>query len=441
MTGSRSRWLLVAAALGVSLIAATGVSQAAATRSAAALPSTCAKPIGSGNLTIVTDVPEQGSLRLLATEINKAAALVLKQANYKAGKYTVQLVTCDDSTAQAGSWDSATCTSNAKGYARVSSVVGEVGTFNSGCAVIEAPILNRAPGGGVAMVSPANTYVGLTRPSGVPGEPQKYYPSGHRNYARVAIPDNYQGAADALFAQSKGWKKIYVLNDGETYGAGIATNFVNAAKSLGITILGNDKWDKTAPNYQAEYQKIQGTNPDAVFLGGIISNNGGQLIKDKVAVLGDNTKVALMGPDGFNTTDTITGAGAAAEGMYVTIGGASPNDLTNATGKAFIKAFKSTYKVNTLQAYTGYGAESMQVLLAAIAKSNGTRADIVKHLYNLTVPNSILGPAKIDQFGDPVYGTGANKGGQVTIQQIKGQNIVTIIVEKPPASLAAKALA
>ena len=144
MTGSRSRWLLVAAALSVSLIAATGVSQAAATRSAASLPSTCAKPIGHGKLTIVTDVPEQGSLRLLATEINKAAALVLKQASYKAGKYTVQLVTCDDSTAQAGSWDSATCTSNAKGYARNSSVVGIVGTFNSGCALIEAPIANRA---------------------------------------------------------------------------------------------------------------------------------------------------------------------------------------------------------------------------------------------------------------------------------------------------------
>ena len=174
----------------------------------------------------------------------------------------------------------------------------------------------------------------------MPGEPGKYFPSGHRNYARVAVPDNYQGAADALFAQSKGWKKIYVLNDGETYGAGIASNFVNAAKSLGITILGNDKWDKAAPNYQALYQKIQGTSPDAVFLGGIISSNGRQLIKDKVAVLGDNNKVALMGPDGFNTTDTITGAGAAAEGMYVTIGGSSPNDLKNAAGKAFVTAFK-----------------------------------------------------------------------------------------------------
>jgi branched-chain amino acid transport system substrate-binding protein len=438
VTGSRSRWLLVAAALGVSLIAATGVSQAAATRNAASLPSTCSKPIGSGKLTIVTDLPEEGSLRTLSLEIQKASALVLKQANYKAGKFTVQLVNCDDATAQAGSWDSATCTSNAKGYARVSSVVGLLGTFNSGCAVIEMPLTNRAPGGGIAMVSPANTYVGLTRTSPVPGEPQKYYPSGHRNYARVAVPDNFQGAADALFAQSKGWKKIYVLNDGETYGAGIAGNFVNAAKALGITILGNDKWDKNAPNYQALYQKIQGTSPDAVFLGGIISNNGGQLIKDKVAVLGDNNKVPLMAPDGFNTTDTITGAGAAAEGMYVTIGGVSPNDLKNAAGKAFVTAFKKAYKVTTLQAYTGYGAEAMQVLMAAIAKSDGTRASVVKSLYNLTVPNSILGSAKIDQYGDPVYGDSAQT--QVTIQNISAGKINTVTVEKPSKDLAAKAV-
>jgi branched-chain amino acid transport system substrate-binding protein len=161
------------------------------------------------------------------------------------------------------------------------------------------------------------------------------------------------------------------------------------------------------------------------------------VIKDKVAVLGDNNKVALMGPDGFNTTDTITNAGAAAEGMYVTIGGSSPNDLKNAAGKAFVSAFKKAYKVKTLQAYTGYGAEAMQVLMAAIAKSNGTRASIVKSLYNLTVPKSILGPAKIDKFGDPVYGDSAQS--QVTIQNISGGNINTVTIEKPTAALALKA--
>jgi branched-chain amino acid transport system substrate-binding protein len=144
-----------------------------------------------------------------------------------------------------------------------------------------------------------------------------------------------------------------------------------------------------------------------------------------------------MGPDGFNTVDTIKDAAAAAEGMYVTIGGSSPNDLKNAAGKAFLTAFKKTYKVKTLQAYTGYGAEAMQVLLAAIAKSDGTRASVVKSLYNLTIPKSILGPAKIDKFGDPVYGDAAQT--QVTIQNISGGNINTVTVEKPTAALALKA--
>jgi branched-chain amino acid transport system substrate-binding protein len=154
-------------------------------------------------------------------------------------------------------------------------------------------------------------------------------------------------------------------------------------------------------------------------------------------VLGDNNKVALMGPDGFNTSDTIKDAGAAVEGMYVTIGGSSPNDLKNTAGKAFLDAFKKTYKVKTLQAYTAFGGEAMQVLLAAIAKSNGTRASVVKSLYNLTVPKSILGPAKIDTFGDPVYGDTSQS--QVTIQNISAGNINTVTVEHPTPALALKA--
>ncbi len=95
-------------------------------------------------------------------------------------------------------------------------------------------------------------------------------------------PDNFQGAADAQFLKGKGITSVYVLNDGEAYGVGIANNFANAAKALGITVLGNDKWDANQPNYQSLFQGIASKNPQAVFLGGIVSNNGGQLIKDKV---------------------------------------------------------------------------------------------------------------------------------------------------------------
>ena len=150
---------------------------------------------------------------------------------------------------------------------------------------------------------------------------------------------------------------------------------MNAAKALGITVLGNDKWDSNQPDYQSLFQAVASKNPQAVFLGGIVSLHGGQLIKDKVKVLGDNSKVLLLGPDGFNDSATSTDAGDAAEGMYVTIGGQDPNALSNAAGKAFITDFKKTYKVDHLEAYTAYGAQAYLVLANAIAQeSNGSRA-------------------------------------------------------------------
>ena len=94
--------------------------------------------------------------------MTRAIKFIFSQHGWKAGKYTLAYQSCDDATAQAGKWDSGKCSANANAYAQNSSVVGVIGTFNSGCAEIIVPILNRAPNGPIAMVSPANTYVGLT---------------------------------------------------------------------------------------------------------------------------------------------------------------------------------------------------------------------------------------------------------------------------------------
>ena len=430
------RRLAAAFVFAVALLALTAAAVSARPLGSAhvtGLPNTCSKPYGSGQYVIASDLPLQGALRPLAVQIVQAVQLELKKMNFKIGSKSVEYVSCDDSTAAKGSWDPQTCTNNANAYKTVKNLLGVIGTFNSGCAEIEAPILNRAPGGGIPMVSPANTYVGLTKPTGVAGEPQKYFPTGKRNYARVAVPDNFQGAADALFMKSKGIKSVYVLNDAEAYGLGIANNFVNAAKAIGITVLGNDKWDANQPNYQSLYQGIAAKNPQAVFLAGIVSNNGGQLIKDKVSVLGDNSKVLLMGPDGFNDSATVTNAGAAAEGMYVTIGGSDPNKLANASGKAFVKAFRKTYHVKFLEAYTAYGAQAFLVLANAIQHSNGSRLSTDQHLYNQKFPNGIIGKFTIDSSGDPSLGG-------VTVDVIKGGAITPYTTVSPPASLAKKAL-
>jgi branched-chain amino acid transport system substrate-binding protein len=248
---------------------------------------------------IASDLPLQGAGRSQTIEMTKSIQFILNGAGWKAGAYTIGYQSCDDATAQAGKWDSAKCSANGNAYARNQDVIGLIGAFNSGCAEIVIPILNRASGGPVAMVSPANTYTGLTAkgPGTAAGEPNKYYPTGKRNYVRVVAQDQYQGAADALLAQRLGTKNVYVLNDKEAYGLGVAVNFRNAATKLGIKIAGFEAFDPKASSYEALASKIKDKGATGVFIGGLICENGGKLVKDLRSGLGASVKLLL--PDGF----------------------------------------------------------------------------------------------------------------------------------------------
>jgi branched-chain amino acid transport system substrate-binding protein len=267
-----------------------------------------------------------------------------------------------------------------------------MGTFNSGCAEIELPILNQDPSGPMLMVSHANTYVGLTKPWDT-GEPGKYYPTGKRNYARVVTTDNYQGLAAANFAsQDLHAKSVYILNDNQVYGIGVAKAFQTQAEKDGMKILGNDAWDASASNYTSLFQKIKATNPDMVYIAGIYDNNGGQLIKDKVTVLGDNKTVPMMVPDGFTgypDEDKLPQA----QGEYLTFAGLSSEVLSKVKGPGatLLTAFKQKYGHAPAGSYPLYGVAAMQVILAAIAKSDGTRASVTSQVLSgsgITIPQS-----------------------------------------------------
>src|SRR5207245_7044048 len=156
---------------------------------------------------------------------------------------------CDHATAQTGGWDTAKCATNGHLYANDNSVIGVRGTFNSGCAKIIVPILNRA--GPLGMVSPANTNPGLTKKWDV-GEPNKYYPTGQRNYARVVATYDLQGPADAQFAATfLHKKKVFVLNDKQTYGFGVASTYRKAAPKVGMKVVGFQGWDAKQSSYEA----------------------------------------------------------------------------------------------------------------------------------------------------------------------------------------------
>jgi branched-chain amino acid transport system substrate-binding protein len=369
---------------------------------------------GDPDYILASDFPLQGSSRTQTEQIVAAIRFELEQREWKAGDYNIAFQSCDDATAQAAKWDSAKCSQNANAYAANDAVIAVIGTFNSGCAQIEIPVLNEAPDGGIALVSPANTFVCLTAaaPSCDDSEPAKYYPSGTRNYARLVANDAYQGAAVAEFAQGLGVKNIYVLNDKESYGLGVATNFRDAAESLDIGIAGFEAYDPKASSYEALFNKIKGTGADAVFLGGLIDENGAQVIKDKVAVLGPNDgAVKLFAPDGFTTQQTIDETGAAAAGMYMSISGV-PLDEIKGAGKEFLDALSAgPLAGKAIDPYAIYGGQTVQVVLDAIEKSDGTRADVIAKLFETQVEDGLLGSFSLNENGDPV----AAEGGTVTV--------------------------
>jgi branched-chain amino acid transport system substrate-binding protein len=380
-----------------------------------ALPSSACTGIeyegeGDPDFLIASDFPLQGSSRTQTEQIVASIRLELENREWKAGDYNIAYQSCDDSTAQAAKWDTGKCSANGNAYASNEAVIGVVGTFNSGCAQIIAPLLNQATDGPIAMVSPANTFVCLTvgAPACDASEPAKYFPSGTRNYVRLVANDAYQGAAVAEFAQQQGLENIYVLNDKESYGLGVATNFRDAAESLGLGIAGFEAWDPKASSYEALMNKIKGTGADAVFLGGLIDENGAQVIKDKVAVLGPNDgDVKLLAPDGFTTQSTIDEAGGAASGMFMSVAGV-PIDQFGPAAQDFVdQLLAGPLAGKNIDPYAIYGAQSIQVLLDAIAASDGTREDVIAKLFETSVTDGLLGTFSFSEEGDPVAEEGA----------------------------------
>jgi branched-chain amino acid transport system substrate-binding protein len=415
----------LAAVLGtLAVIAAACSSSSGGGASGAASGGTSATAAASGGgggkaVVVGVDLPFQGQSADTSKSTLQAMQLYLDTvAKGKAGNYTVTLKQYDDSTAAAGQWDQATCAANATDHVSNASEIAVMGTYNSGCAKIIVPVLNQDPNGPMLMVSHANTNPGLTKAWDT-GEPDKYYPTGTRNYARVVTTDDYQGAAAAQFAaQDLKVTKCAVLNDNETYGQGVAKAFVAEAKKQNIQIVDDEAWDGKAPNYTALFNKIKGSSPDCVYLAGIYDANGGQLVKDKVGVLGDNTKVKLMAPDGFTGYKDLQQL-PQGQGIYLTFVGLTTDQLLAAAGpgKTLLDAYKAKYGAYPASSYPLYGVQALQVILKAIAASDGTRK---------SVTSQVLGGAGID-----IPAADAVLGKEIKIDPKTGDvNTIDIAVEQ-----------
>jgi branched-chain amino acid transport system substrate-binding protein len=271
-----------------------------------------------------------------------------------------------------------------------------IGTYNSGAAKISMPVLNKA---GLAMISPANTTPGLTKPKmGEPNEPDVYRPSGKITYFRVVPADDMQGAVGAKWMQQMGAKSVYVLDDRQVYGKGIADVFEQTAGDIGLKVVGREGIDAKAQEYKSLMTKIKAANPDFIYFGGTTQSNAGQIAKDLVAV---GLKAKLMVPDGCFENAFISAAGAANanDRVFITFGGVPPEKLTGA-GAEFVKKYKEKYGTDP-EAYAVYGYVSAQVALDAIKRAGKKdRAAIVEAIKGYKADDGALGGFTFTENGD-----------------------------------------
>ena len=355
---------------------------------------------GQPQLLIANSGPLQGPFSDHGVQNAQAVKLVLAQRGWRAGRFTVGVQVCDEASAASPLPSAAKCARNAKAFAADKSVVAVLGPVTSTCTGAILPIVNRAPGGALPVISMSSTYLGLTRsgPGVARGDPDALYPTGEHSFARIVPADDVQGAASALYAQRLGVRHPYVLHHDETWGAGVATAFRTAATRLGMDVAGMDEWDRRARDYRRLAQRVRGTGADGVYVAGYaVADNGARLIKDLRRQLGSG--VPILAPDGFNEPAALVeGAGTAAEGVVITLA-AIPTQKLPPAGLRFAGEFERRFGALPC-CYSVYSAQATHVLLDSIAASDGSRAGVLRHLMSTRVRAGLLGDFAIDRYGD-----------------------------------------
>jgi branched-chain amino acid transport system substrate-binding protein len=389
----------LAGTIGVALTALGYVAaDATSSRRAEPLPSSFCSPViaakGHPDVLIASD----DALKLGHDAATMVAAIkfVLAERAFKAGRFKVGYQSCDDSTPQNANGDLAKCASNAKAYAANHDVVGLIGTWSSGCSAVELPLIEAAPAGPLVLVSPANTAPGLTHASlgNSAGEPKRYYPTGIRNFVRLTPPDDFQGIAAALLSKRLGARRVFVLDDAEPYAFSVAGAFKKASHDLGLTVAGSATWGSSQSHFTSLVARVRRARPDAVLFAGFPCAACGLLLRRLRSALPD---AKLIAPDGFSTDPGfLKRFPSDTEGMYLLAPGLAPN-WYSPSGKSLLRRFG---KARLATGGAPAAAQAAEILLDAIARSDGTRASITAEVLAAEVTNGPLGTFRFDPYGD-----------------------------------------
>jgi branched-chain amino acid transport system substrate-binding protein len=352
-----------------------------------------------GVIRLYTSWPMQGAMIPEGTAMKRAVDLAVAHAGSRAAGHQIEVVNLDDASPVTGSWDGTVEAENAQKAIADADAMAYIATYNSGAAKVSMPITNKA---GMAQVTVANTYPGLTKPGNAPGEPGIYRPTGKVNYFRSFPSDDIQGAAAAKLAQCLGFKRVFILDDRQLYGKGIADVFEKTAKELGLQVAGHEGVESVDIDFRALLTRVKAANADLVYGGFVIDSGGPQVIQQMKALGLFDAGTKFMGPDGLYSPALIEQATPAAvnNNVYVTFAGLPPDQLPTEVGKRFYADFKATYKEDPI-GWAMYAYQAAMVTIDAINRAGAKdRAKVIEALHNTKNFEGITGRFNFDENGD-----------------------------------------
>jgi branched-chain amino acid transport system substrate-binding protein len=357
-------------------------------------------------LTIYASLPEQGPWSSEALAVERGTELALAQVHAKIGKYGIDYVVLNDSTGQAGTWVPGLIANNAHRAAADKTTIGYIGEFNPAASAISIPVLNRA---GIPQVSPADDAAGLTIApvGGFPGEPEAYYPTGRRTFARVVPSDSVEALAQTQLQLDLGCTETYVLDDGavDVYGADLASMFQHDADAAGLGIAGPQTYNATASSYASLAASVAATGANCVFLSAIAADHAAAVTTAVAAALPHAKIFAVDGAADGAYLDPAHGGIALAldHRVYVTMAPLAERAYPPSS-RAFFALYRRNY--GSVEPYAIYGYAAMSLMLRAIDRATdhgrheADRAKVLAAIFATRDRDSVLGTYSIERDGD-----------------------------------------
>ena len=300
-----------------------------------------------GTLIVGMIAPLSGGLSALGLGMRNSAQLAVDQANEACTVpgYALRFQPEDDQATPQIAGQAATKLSSDP------NVVGVVGTLNSSTSQTVQPILSERD---IAQISPANTGPALTLGENFATAPARPFDS----YFRVATTDLIQGPFAANYlVQQAGKQRIAVIDDGKTYGAGLAEQFAQQATKLGAQVVAREQVGERDTDFSGVITTIRAQNPDAVYYGGEYPVAGP--LSAQLAAAGLN--IPLMGGDGIVDAQFVALGGRA--GDLATNVGAPPELLPSAT--QFIADYEAAKYAEGYSAYGAFTYDATNVIIEA----------------------------------------------------------------------------